>query len=276
MVWASFTSIYFELQTDYSEFRFPFRYGLEFAFRSSFQYQFMKTYLFIAISLFSLQVFGQQPSQPYLHVSGQAQVAVKPTLSVVTLSIRSSSTTYAGTVEDLINRVDVLVTVLKQLKFKDQEIFTSNFSVDKNYIYDKGERKEKGFNGQQTLKVQFEQDKERLLKVLTSVANSNADPEIAVSFDLDGEQKEKLKNELIKQAVKDAHTKAQLIASQSNHQITGIKDIKYGVGSSNFPEPPVYADFQAESRLAVEVSNFEAADLTFSDQVQIVFKIAPK
>lgn len=236
----------------------------------------MKTYLFVAISLFSLQVFGQQSSQPYLHVSGQAQVAVKPTLSVVSLSIKSSGNTYAGTVEDLINRVDVLVSGLKQLKFKDQEIFTSNFSVDKNYVYDKGERKEKGFNGQQTLKVQFEQDKERLLKVLTSVANSTADPEISVSFDLDGEQMKKLKDELIKQAVNDAHAKAQLIASQSNHQITGIKDIKYGVGSSNFPEPAVYADFKAESRLAVEVSNFEAADLTFSDQVQIVFKIAPK
>ncbi len=236
----------------------------------------MKAYLFFALSFFSFQVFGQNSSPSLLHVSGQAQVAVKPTLSVVTLTIRSSSNSYAGAVEDLVNRVDMLSVVLKGLKFKEDEILTSNFSVDKNFVYVQGERKEKGFNGLQTLKVEFEQEKERLLNVLTAVAASNADPEISVSFDLDDDQKAKLKEELLKQAVNDAQTKAQLIANQANQKITGIKDIKYGVGNSNVPAPMTFANMAAESRAGADFSNFEAADLTFSDQVLMVFIIAPQ
>lgn len=235
----------------------------------------MKAFIFFTLSFFSIQVFGQD-NPSLLHVSGEAKIAVKPTLTAVTLTIRSSGNSYAGAVEDLINRVDILSEVLSSLDFKEKEILTSNFSVDKNFVYAQGERKEKGFIGLQTLKVQFELEKERLLKVLTAVASSSADPEIALSFDLDGVQKAKLKDQLLRQAVKDAQSKAQLIAEQANQQITGIKDIKYGVGHSNLPTPVPFASMKAESRVGTEFSNFEASDLTFSDQVLMVFMIAPK
>ncbi len=238
----------------------------------------MKSLLFLTLSFFSLQATGQEEPQSLLHVSGQAKVAVRPTQTVVSLSIRSSNDTYAGTVEDLIQRVDLLVSELKKLKFEEEEIFTSNFSVNKNFVYDQGERKEKGFTGLQSLTVQFVQDKKRLLKVLTAAAGSKADPEISISFDLDENQKRSLKDELIRQAVIDAQAKAQLIAEQSNHKIAGIKEIKYGIVATNFPDAPVFAfaDGKQESRLGVEFSNFEAANLTFSDQVQILFFIQPK
>lgn len=236
----------------------------------------MKASLFFALSFFSLQVFGQDSSPSLLHVSGQAEVSVKPTLSVVTLTIRSSGDSYAGAVENLVNRVDMLTIVLSELKFKEEEILTSNFSVEKNFVYVQGERKEKGFNGLQTLKVQFVQEKERLLRVLTAVANSDADPEVTVSFDLDNEQKAKLKDELLREAVKDAQSKAQLIADQANQQIIGIQDIKYGIGNSTIPSPVAFSAMKAESRAGADFSNFEAANLTFSDQVLMVFKIAPR
>lgn len=232
----------------------------------------MKAYLLIALSFLSIQLLGQEKSQPLLHVSGEATISVKPTLAVITMTIRSSGATYAGTVEELTNRIDVLTEVLKGVKFKEQEIFTSNFAIDKNYVYVQGERKEKGFNGLQTLKVQFKQDKDRLVQVLTAAAGSNANPEIAVSFDLDAEQKKEVKDELIRQAVSDATAKAELIVAQANHQIVGIKEIRYGVEAPNNPGP-VYANFRAESAIAADVSNFEAADLSFSDQVNIVFVI---
>lgn len=233
----------------------------------------MKSLVFFVLSVLSIQVMGQEALPSLLHVSGQAEVSMKPSLTVVALNIRSSNETYAGTVEDLTQRVDLLVGVLKDLKFKEQEIFTSNFSVVKDFVYVQGERKAKGFNGVQTLKVQFGQNKETLLKVLTAVANSQSDPEISVAFDLKAEEKADLKDELIRQAVRDGHAKAKLIAETSEHQVTGIHEIRYGT----LTQPsPVYASFKAESRMAGEVSTFEAENLTFSDQVMIVFEIKSK
>ncbi len=237
----------------------------------------MKVFFLVAISFFYVQVFGQEVSQSLLHVSGKAEMSVKPTTTIVSLDIRSSNETYAGAVQELTERVDLLVKVLKGLKFKENEILTSNFSVDKNYAYIDGQRTATGFNGLQTLKVQFEQEKERLLSVLTEVTGSKADPEITVSFDLDDESKDKLKQELMLQAVSDASEKANLIAEQAGHKVSGIKEIKYGLSSGDVPYQGGGAMFEMAARSSdVQVSNFEVSDLTMSDQVLIVFQIVPK
>ena len=235
----------------------------------------MKVFLLAVLSVVSFQLIGQEPSISLLHVSGKAEASVKPTLTIVSLAIRSSKDTYAGAVEDLTGRVDLLAKVLKDQKFQDDQIITSNFSVDKNYAYIDGQRKATGYNGVQTLKVQFEQDKARLLAVLTAATSSQADPEISVSFDLDDETKARLKEELMVAAVSDATSKAKLIAEQANHQLAGIREIKYGLASEeiSFPSGEM---FQMATRGDVQVNTFEVSDLTLTDQVLIVFKIAPK
>ena len=235
----------------------------------------MKKWTIILFIALAVPGFGQEPVRAMLEVQGNATLAAKPTRTIVTLSIKSTADTYAGTVEGLVQRVDLLVDVLKSLKFRDQDIQTSNFRVDKNYVYVQGQRQEKGFNGVQTLKVKFDQEKELLLKVLTKAASSKADPEIAVSFDLDAKSKENLREELIRLAVRDAKRKAQLIATESGYGISGIKDISYGV--SNARPPVTELAFTANRQEAsATVSNFEVADLSYTDSVLIRYYIKPE
>lgn len=236
----------------------------------------MKNLLFAASFLISVQMLAQASEPAKLSISGTAKISVKPTLTVVSLDIRSSNDSYAGTVEELTRRVDMLVSVLKDIKFPENKIITSNFSVDQTYAYIDGVRKATGFNGVQNLKVQFEQDKKRLLEVLTSVTSSHADPEITVSFDLDAASKEKLKQELMLKAVNDAKSKATLIAEQADYKVSGIKEIQYGLATAQIPVSPGARVFEMASTSDAQVSNFEVSDLTFSDQVLIVFEIVPK
>jgi len=235
--------------------------------------KYIATLLFILLTISSVA----QDSTSILRVKGNSELSVKPTRTVISLTIKSINPTYAGSVEELIKRVDILTKVLRDIKFKEEEIITSNFSVNKNRIYTDGEWKDEGFVAVQTMKVQFEQDKKRLLEVLNSTTSSTADPEISLSFELDNERKLKLKSELIKLAVKDAKVRADLIATEAGYKIVGIREINYGVGYSEPDELYAVADMEyLEVELDVEISNFEVANLTFSDYVNVVFIIKKK
>lgn len=234
---------------------------------------------FLYITFLSLITFWAtaQDSTSTLRVKGNSELSVKPTRTVISFTIKSINPTYAGSVEELIKRVDILTKVLTDIKFKEHEIITSNFSVNKNRIYVEREWKDSGFVAVQTLKVQFEQDKKRLLEVLNTSTSSKADPEISLSFELDNDRKLKLKSELIKLAVRDAKTKAELIANEAGYQIIGIKEINYGIGYSAPDELYAVVDMEyLEVELDVEISNFEVSNLTFSDFVNVVFSIKQK
>ena len=231
------------------------------------------TLVFISSTFFAVA----QDSISTLRVKGNSELSVKPTITVISLTIKSVKPTYTGSVEDLIKRVDILTESLKNIKFKEDEIITSNFSVNRNRILKDREWIDDGFVAVQTMKVEFEQDKRRLLEVLNTSTSSTADPAISLSFELDNERKLKLKSELIKLAVKDAKSKAELIATEAGYKIVGIKEINYGLGYTGADELYTIADMETlEVDLDVEISNFEVANLTYSDFVNMVFNIKQK
>lgn len=237
----------------------------------------MKLFIFI-LALTTSSILTAQENTTVLKVTGSSELSVKPTLTVVSMNIQSKESNYSTTVSELIRRVDLLISVLKKMGFKDEDIVTSNFSVNQNLVYEQGQRKLDGYIGLQTLKVSFDQSSDKLLEVLTKTTASQANPEISLSFELDSNRKRKLKAELIKLAVKDARRKADIIAETSDYKISGIQQIVYGVRT--YQREELYAapreSKMLQASLDVEFSNFEASNLTFSDAVEIVFLIDGK
>lgn len=231
--------------------------------------------LIIIIFAFNSLSRAQDASSPsLLTVQGVSEMSVKPTQTIVSLTIKSEEKTYAGAVKSLIERVNILSTNFKEIEFEEKNIMTSNFQVNKNQININGKWIEEGFIAVQSLKVVFKQDKKRLLEVLNTATSSKANPEIAIAFDLDNISIINTRNELIKAAVKDAKSKAEIIAKEANYQISGIKEINYmntfyyPRGRGGLVESNMYMD--------KTISNFEVESLTFSENVSIVFEITKK
>lgn len=214
-----------------------------------------------------------QAQESTLKVTGDAYIAVKPTQTTVNFTIESKSETYSGAIEDMISRVDLVSKELKKIKFEDREIVTSTFRVEKSQVYVKNMWKDSGFVATQNLMITFPYEKKRLLEVLNTATKSEARSEISLSFSLDNERKNSVMQELMKLAVKDARSKGELLASEAGYQIIGIREISYGVGAS--APQPLYAmaESAAFKSMDVQLSTFEASDLTFSDHVTIVFAI---
>lgn len=236
----------------------------------------MKSMLVIMIMLTSMQVFSQSMLPGVIKVKGSSEISTKPTVAVVTFSIVSHSSSYASTLEDLSNRMEIINKTLKDLKFKEEEIITSSFSVNKEYSYDDGERKENGFTGVQTISVKFPQDKKRLVEVLNKSTSNKANAEVNLGFELDEATKNQVKDKLLEAAIKDARHKADILVKASGYKIIAMQEINYGVVNQGIsPQNYAMAEMSFKRSADVNFGGMEPQELIFSDTVDVVFLMQP-
>lgn len=222
--------------------------------------------------LITNSAFAQDKDSPVIRVSGKSELTAKPTLTMISFSVKSKGESYEEAVEGLVNRVDKLSSAMLKAKVKEEGLVTSQFNINKNVVYDRGARQDRGFIASQNLTVQFPQSKDRLLEVLNAATRSGAQAEINISFTLDEENKGKVQDELIVLATKDARHKADLMAESSGYQVTGVKEISYQ--QMTVHPSPMYASRSMEAMdVSANVSNFDVADLSFSDGVNVVYYI---
>ncbi|UXX78377.1 SIMPL domain-containing protein [Reichenbachiella carrageenanivorans] len=208
-----------------------------------------------------------------LNVTGQATLSVQPERTTISYAINETKDSYDEALTTMTNRIDVLTKSLTKIGFKKEDIKTSNFNIRQNRKYRQNEPKGFEYVASQTLMIEFDHSTKRLLEVLNKTASDEAAPGVSISFGMSDEQTQKVKTQLMQMAVSDAKAKAETLASATGYTIKGIKEINYGSGSS---QPRPYAASQMgmmKSFAESDMSNFEAQDLTVSDQVFISYEI---
>lgn len=224
------------------------------------------------LAFFLLSIFlSTKAQESVLSITGSASVTVKPTITIITMEIRSTKDAYTDAIESMIARIDLLTKDMKKAGFKEKEIVTSNFNINKRINYTQNRTQQEVFDATQVLRVEFPQDKDQLLKVLNQATASKAQPEISISFNLDIDKKKEVKANLIRLAIKDAKEKGALIAGETTYEITGIKNISYG--QSRFSPGPLSFN-ETERSMSMEnviITNMEVANLTFSESVDVAY-----
>lgn len=223
-----------------------------------------------SISLVLLLLLSVE-AQTTLDITGVSSVNQKPTQTVVTFEINHKSISYESVLDKLNADINGLMVSLKKQGFDAEDITTNQFDISKSRRYTDGSWKEDGYTANQQLKVTFPIDKKRLVKVLKATTGSGSEPDVDITFSIDGETATAIKEELLVAAVKDAKAKADLIAATTGQKVVGIQKINYGRGSSSMPQP-IYK--MAEARMSADATNFapmEAAAIAMSDHVQITY-----
>lgn len=235
----------------------------------------MRHIIKLLLVLLPVVTYGQTTQE--LEVRGYGRLKGQPDLGVISAVVMAIQRDFGTTVSVLMSDTEKLLTHLEKRGFKRNEIKTTEFQVRENTIYRQGGSYDSGFVGSQSLRIEFENSKENIAKLIDSFTKSPVEARFSFNFIVSDSLKDKIQNELIKKAIKDAQQKGKLIAEASSQQIVKIKKIKYGTFSvdnfGGYYETGLNVEIPDTYQPSQKSLGFDVEELTFSDYVIIIYDI---
>ena len=225
--------------------------------------------LTVLLLLLVVTAFGQDGSG-LLRVQGKAERSVSPNETSIYLMIEAKGMDYKSTLEKLGRNGDDLVKTLKKLGYAEEKFNTIDLNVYVNSLYINGQRIDSGFVGRQNLKLVLPYEKKSIIDILNKVGESSANPTISFSFGISGDTEKSIREELMKAAVYDAKSKAEILANAGDCTISGISEISYGAIANvpvQYARTAVFEKMEDPGFGGFNVANIdivETVDITFS------------
>jgi len=164
-----------------------------------------------------------------ISVSGQAEIRVKPDVAIVSFGVETNAPTAQEAQAANTALMTKVVSSLQESGISKEDIQTSNFSLYPVYEWE-GEKPNPrqvlaGYRCNNTVTARIK-DLARVGDIIDGAVKSGATNVGGISFGL--LSPEAFQSQVLAQAVKDARTKAEIMASAAGVSITGIQKISDG------------------------------------------------
>lgn len=216
-----------------------------------------------------------------IHVTGKGNIKVKPDATRLLITIEGNRQEYASAVEQSAQLTEKLRKEIIKLGFEGKDLRTVSFDVSKKTesYRDKNDNYRTRFVGYEfshEMKLEFPSDNDRLGHVLYALGHSPAQPEFSIDYYVS--DPETAKNELLARAVKDAKSKADIIAAASGVRLGKITYIDYSWGEIRLDYEPVkklnsIVMYESQSVGSTYNMDMEPDDIEASDTVTITWEI---
>ncbi|MDW8041683.1 MAG: SIMPL domain-containing protein [Nitrososphaerota archaeon] len=190
---------------------------------------------------------------------GRLQVGVLTRGQTASEAMRSNS--------EVSNRV---VSALKGIGLADRDLRTSGVSVNPEYDCSSGQCVLKGYVATNTLEVTLRGEfVRRAGEVIDEAVEAGSNLIYGISFTVSTERKRQLSQDLMRAAVSDARSKAELLTRELGLRIVGVASV-----SVNLQEPMPVVPTAVEARGAeLRSTPVSPGELTVWAQVTVSFKI---
>ena len=205
-----------------------------------------------------------------LFVSGAATTNTKTDKFIVSLGVETTDKTAEKALWSNSNLMNKVIDALKQSGVKQDETSTSAFSIKPNYNYSKyGDRGNlSGFTVSNSVYIESSSIN-NVSQWIDTAVQAGANTVNEVYFSVSEEKLQNIKNMLLKEAVANAKTKADIVAAASGLNVVGIKSISVG----EIGLPPVPGPLYSKSVSSDEASSTPilAGEQEVSTTVNIVY-----
>ncbi|MEB2777239.1 SIMPL domain-containing protein [Algoriphagus sp. D3-2-R+10] len=157
---------------------------------------------------------------PLIEVEGFSEKKIAPDEAAFQINLEEKAMKVTDAVQVLNKKTQLLADALKKAKIKDYKLIADNYSVDVNRIYRSGTQRDSGYVARQSLRVVTNSKNEDLQKIVESIQGAG-DMSFNLNFQISEATQRSLEDELLTAALKNAESRAQLIA-----QALGIKSIR--------------------------------------------------
>lgn len=197
-----------------------------------------------------LYVFGQYiASQPQriqqeteakreIAVQGRGEIRARPEVARLTLSVETGPQPTAKAALDLLTRRFTAVgSAVKALGIAEEDVKTTNLSINPQYDYVEGRQALRGFVATESVEVKI-RNLETIGEVLARTTLEGVNQAGGISFELD--DPEKLREQAEEKAIQDARENAQRLAKALGVALGPVKS--FSVASEPTRLPPVFAE----------------------------------
>jgi uncharacterized protein YggE len=174
-----------------------------------------------------------------IFVSGSATAHTKTDKVIISLGVETTDKTAEKALLSNSNLMNKVMDALKQSGVQQNETSTSAFSIKPNYNYSKyGDRGNlSGFTVSNSIQIESSSIN-NVSQWIDTAVQAGANTVNDVYFSVSEEKLQNIKNMLLKEAVANAKTKADIVAAASGLNIDGIKSITVGeIGIPPVPGP---------------------------------------
>jgi len=166
-----------------------------------------------------------QDSVDKITVIGKASLKAVPENMIVTIPLMVQDSVFETCSDELIHKMTRIKNGLHDLGIKKESIKTDNLSIRDKYEFIDRKRVRVGYNGSVTIQMEEKYSPEMVSKIISLLKDYQMIYNL--DFKLSEDQKQKLTDMAIKEAISDAKYKAQLIATASAIELKRISKIIY-------------------------------------------------
>jgi len=204
-----------------------------------------------------------------ISVSGEGRVAVAPDMALLNIGVSAKEDTVAAANSAVQAAMDRLLSSLKADGVAEEDIQTSQFSINPEYDYQFNEQKLTGYRVTHMLQVKV-RDIDRAGEVIDGGVEAAGDLVQVDSISLTVDDTSAMANQARELAMADAKAKAQELARLADVELGKPISISE---SSYTPGPPVYYDRAVAETGALGQTAISPGELEVIVSVQIIYAI---
>lgn len=218
-----------------------------------------------------------------IRVTGKGKLSVKPDTICLVIDAEGVYPDYEETIKKSAEETKILREVLEKSGLAGEDLKTKNFSIQSEYegYRDKNDdykRRFIGYKFSHKASIQFPNDNQQLGRTLYALSHCAIEIEFSILHTV--KNPEAIKNELLKKAVFDSKTKAEILAQAAGVKLGEIEEINYSWGELEIFSQPfdrmmgsvIYAESMSEHKESYDI-DLEADDIDVNDTVTIEWAI---
>ncbi|MBU2259704.1 SIMPL domain-containing protein [Patescibacteria group bacterium] len=171
---------------------------------------------------------GQDLQPVTIGVQGEGKVMAVPDIAQMSFGVQTGRQKTAEAAMGILNsKMNAVFTTIQEQGVEKKDITTESFYLQPAYDWDEGERIDRGFEANQSLRVKI-RDLDKISAVLSAATSAGANQAGSVGFTID--DPEELRAQAREEAIKNAEEKAQALAAQLGKSVGKLKGFSEGGG----------------------------------------------
>jgi uncharacterized protein YggE len=167
-----------------------------------------------------------KPNPPLIRVQGSGQVSSSPDTVILGLELISEHKDYGKATADAGRKLDLLRVALPKANLSAEQLKTESFNVGVERDYQAGAYSFRAYSVKHHLSLRLPFEPVQLGRVLAAVTASNAKANLSLTFTV--ADPEEVKRRVLEDAVRNARSRAEVIARAAGQKLGAIRAIEYG------------------------------------------------